>query len=113
MIQLEKIEVKVIGVLKDVQIQLTIDPQIQEIIAIHVVEILETYILLLSREWKKCLRGWFSIDFTQLWLPWKELNNQMKIDVEPKLKMMITEYNKPNEVAFLQFQFRLLQSDEF
>ena len=66
------------------------------------VEILETYGLLLSREWKKCLRGWFSIDFTQFWLPWKGLNIQIKIDVEPKLKTMITEYNSLNEIAFLQ-----------
>ena len=50
----------------------------------------------------KCLRGWFSIDFTQLWLPWKGLNNQIKIDAKPKLKKMITECNTPNEVTFLQ-----------
>ena len=42
------------------------------------------------------------MDFTQLWLPWKGLNNQIKIDAEPKLKMMIIEYNSPNEIAFLQ-----------
>ena len=63
-IELDKIEVKVIGVLKDVWIQLTIDPRIQDVIDIHVVDILETYGLLLSREWTKCLRGWFYIDFT-------------------------------------------------
>ena len=101
-IQLDKTKVKFIGVLKDVQIQLTVNPHIQDIIDIQVVNIPETYGLLLSREWTKCLRWWFSIDFTQLWLPWKGLNNQIKIDVEPKLKKMITEYNAPNEVAFLQ-----------
>ena len=99
-IQLDKMKVKVIRVLKYVRIQLTIDPQIQDIIDIHVVEILETYGLLLSREWKKCFRGWFSTNFTQLWLSWKGLNNQIKIDAEPKLKTMIIEYNAPNEVAF-------------
>ena len=77
MIELDKIEVKVIGVLKDVRIQLIADPQIQDIIDIHVVDIMETYELLLRREWKKYLRGWFSIE---LWLPWKGLNNQIKID---------------------------------
>lgn len=66
------------------------------------VDILETYRLLLSREWTKCLRGWFSNDFTQFWLPWKGLNNQIKIDVEPKLKTMITDYNASNEIVFLQ-----------
>lgn len=58
-IQLDKTKVKVIEVLKDVRIQITIDPQIQDIIDMHVVEIPETYKLLLSRKWKKCLRGWF------------------------------------------------------
>ena len=66
------------------------------------VDILETYKLLLSREWTKCLRGWFSTNFTQLWLPWKGLNNQIKIDVEPKLKLMIIEVNALNEITFLQ-----------
>ena len=50
----------------------------------------------------KCLRGWFSTKFTQLWLPWKGLNNQIKIDAEPKLKTMIKKYNASNEIAFLQ-----------
>ena len=80
---------------------MTFDPQIQDVIDIHVVNIPETYRILLSREWIKCLRGWSSINFTQLWLPWKGLNNQIKINAEPKLKTMITEYNAPNEIAFL------------
>ncbi len=49
-----------------------------------------------------CLRGWFSTNFTQLCLPCKGLNNQIKIDVEPKLKIMITDYNALNKIAFLQ-----------
>ena len=90
MIQLDKTKVKVIGVLKDVWIQLIVDLRIQYVIDIQVVDIPKTYGLLLSREWMKCLRGWFSTDFIQLWLPWKGLINQIKIDAEPKLKMMIT-----------------------
>ena len=101
-IQLDKIEVKVIGVLKYVHIQLIIDPRIQDIIDIHVVEILEIYEMLLTKECTKCLRGWFSTNFTQLWLAWKGLNNQIKIDVEPKLKTIIMEYNAPNKVLFNQ-----------
>ena len=50
----------------------------------------------------KFLRGWFSTDFTQLWLPRRGLNNQIKIDVEPKMKKMIIDYNAPNEIAFMQ-----------
>ena len=62
-IQLDKIEVKVIGVLKYVCIKLTNNPKIQDIIDIHVVDIPKMYRMLLSREWTKCLRGWFSPDF--------------------------------------------------
>lgn len=102
MIQLDKTKVKVIGVLKYVRIQLIVDPQIQDIIEIHVVKIPETCGLLLSRELMKCLKGWFSTYFTQLWLPWKGLNNHIKINADPKLKMMIIKYNVQNEVAFLQ-----------
>ena len=79
-----------IGVLKNVHIKLTIYPKIQDIIGIHVVDILEMYKMLLTREWTKFLRGWFSTDFTQLWLPWKGFNNKIKIDAYPKLKIMVT-----------------------
>ena len=41
---------------ENVKIQLIVDPQIQDVIDIHVVDILETYGLLLRREWTKCLR---------------------------------------------------------
>ena len=101
-IQLDKTKVKVIGILKDVCIQLTTNPKIQDIIDIHVVDIPEMYGMLLSRDWTKCLKGWFSIDFTQLWLRWKGLNNQIKIHAEPKLKSMITNYNAPNKILFTQ-----------
>lgn len=48
-IQFDKIEVNVIRLLKAVHIQLTIDPRIQDIINIHVIEFLEIYDLLLTR----------------------------------------------------------------
>ena len=99
-LQLDEMEVKVIGVLKDVPIQLSIDLRIQDTIKIHVVDIPKIYKILLSRGWTKFLRGWFSTDFTQLWLPWKELNNQTKMNAKPKLKTMIIDYNGPNEVLF-------------
>ena len=74
-IQLDKIEDQVIDMLRDVCIQLTIDPRIQDIIDIHVVDVIEMYGIHLSDKWTKCLRGWFSTSFTQLWFPWKGLNN--------------------------------------
>ena len=49
-IKLDKIEVKVIGVLKDVHIQLTTDPRIWDIIHIHVVDIPKVYGIILSKD---------------------------------------------------------------
>ena len=63
-IQLDKLDIKVIGVLKDVCIQLTTNLKIQNIIYIHMVDIPKMCEMFLSREWTKLLRGWFSIDFT-------------------------------------------------
>ena len=56
-IQLDKIEIIMIGVLKDMCNKLTKNSRTQDIIDIHVVEISKMYGMLLSREWTKCLRG--------------------------------------------------------
>ena len=58
---MDKKKVKVIGMLKDVKIQLTVNLWIQHVIDIHVIDILETSDL--RREWTKFLRGWFSMNF--------------------------------------------------
>lgn len=76
-VQLDKIEVNVIGELKDVYIQLGVDPRISCYINIQVVDILEVYGMLLSRDWSKTLGGYFLTCFTYLWLPWKGVSNQI------------------------------------
>lgn len=37
-----------------------------------------------------------------MWLPWKGVSNQIKIDSTPRLKLMITKYGENNEIFFLK-----------
>lgn len=37
-----------------------------------------------------------------MWLPWRGVANQIRIESEPRLKLMITEYNQSNETLFLE-----------
>lgn len=111
-VQLDKIEINVIGELKDVYIQLGVDPQISCYIDIQVVDILEVYGILLSRDWSKTLGGYFSTYFTYLWLPWKGISNQIRIDSEPKLSKLVTDYSAPNEVVFAEVSPRVYRVNE-
>ena len=52
-IQLDRTQVKVMGELKDVMIIITTHPKFVHVIDIIVVDILEAYVLLLSRDWSK------------------------------------------------------------
>jgi hypothetical protein len=70
-IQLDRSDVKVMGELKDVMIRLASDPRVHQVIDIIVVDIPEAYGLLLSRDWSTKLQGYFSTDWTHLWLPYK------------------------------------------
>lgn len=74
-VELDKIEVNVIGELKVVYIQLSVDPHISHYINIEMVDIIEVYGMLLNRGWSKNLGGYFSTYFTYLWLPWKGVSN--------------------------------------
>jgi hypothetical protein len=97
-VQLDRSEVTVIGVLNNVHIQLSSEPRIQQYIDIQVVDIPEAYGMLLSRDWSKTLNGYMSTDFYHMWLPWRGQANQIGIEREPRLKDLITEYNNTNEV---------------
>jgi hypothetical protein len=59
------------GELKYVRIMLALDPRVSQFIYIVVVDILEAYGLLLSRDWSQKLHGYFTIDWPHLWLPYK------------------------------------------
>ena len=61
-IQLDRSHVKVCGELKDVLIQLSSNSKVHQTIDIIVVDIPETYGVILSRDWSAKLNGYFSTD---------------------------------------------------
>lgn len=63
-------------------------------------DISDAYGIILGREFTKALNGYTSTDLSHTWLPWKGLPNQIRIDREPRMKYMITDYNNINEVLF-------------
>jgi hypothetical protein len=70
-IQLDKTQVKVIRELKDVMIKIMTHPKFVQVIDIIVVDILEAYELLLSRDLYDKLNRYFSTYWAHLWLPFK------------------------------------------
>jgi hypothetical protein len=81
-IQLERSDVKVMGKFKDVLIGLDSYPIVHQVIYIIVVYILESNGLLLSRDWSTKLQGYFSTNWTHLWLPYKGRTNQLELTVK-------------------------------
>jgi hypothetical protein len=69
-IKLDKTEVKVIGELKDVMIRIASNPKFHQVIDG----------ILLSRDWSEKLHGYFSTDWSHLWLPLKGNHNMIKIN---------------------------------
>ena len=70
-IQLDRSQVKVFGELKDVFIRLSLNSKVHQTIDIIVVDILEAYGVILSRDWLAKLTGYFATDWYHLWIPYK------------------------------------------
>ena len=86
-----------IGELKNVLIRLSSKPKVHQVIDIIVVDILEVYGLLLSRDWSEQLHGYFVTDCSHLWLPENGKPNKIRVNHERYLKFMVTYLNDPNE----------------
>ena len=78
-IQLDRTIVKVVGEINDVLIRLATDERVCQFIDIMVVDILYSYGLILSRDWSAKLDGYFATDWSHLWLPYKNYQNQIKV----------------------------------
>lgn len=98
-IQLDRSHVKVFRELKDVPIRLSSNSKVHQIIDIIVVDILEKYGVILSRDLSGKLNGYFSTDWSHLWLPYKGQPNKIKIDQENYMKHMVTNLNDSNEMV--------------
>ena len=59
------------GELKDVLIQLFSNSKVHQVIDVIVVDILEAYGVILSRDWLEKMNGYFATEWSHLWLPFK------------------------------------------
>ena len=62
---------KVIGEMEDVLIRLSADERVCQYIDIVVADILDAYGLVLSWDWSATLEGYFSLDWSHMWFPYK------------------------------------------
>ena len=81
-IQLDRSHVKVMGELKDVMIRLSSNSKVHQVIDVIVVDILEAYGVILSRDWSTKLNKYFATEWSHLWLPFKGQPNKIKVDRE-------------------------------
>jgi hypothetical protein len=102
-IQLDKTQVKVIGELKDVMIRMATHPKCFQVIDIIVLDISESYGLLLSRYWFEKLNGYFNIDWDHLWFPSKGHTKMIRIDRERYLKYTVIDLESLNEPSSTYF----------
>jgi hypothetical protein len=98
-IQLDISHVKVFGELKDVLIWLSSNSKVHQTIDIIVVDIPETYGVILSRDWLAKLNRYFSTNWSHLWLPYKGQPNKIKVDQESYMKHIVTDLNDSNEMV--------------
>ena len=66
-------------------------------IDIIVVDILESYEVILSRDWSTGLNGYFTTNGSHLWLPYKVHPNKINVECECYMKHTVTDLNDPNE----------------
>ena len=100
-IQLDRSHVKVFRELKDVLIRLSSNSKVHQTIDIIVVDILEAYRAILSRDWLAKLNGYFEIEWSHLWLPYKGQPNKIKVHQENYMKHNVTDLNDSNETVML------------
>lgn len=61
------------------------------------VDIPKSYGLLLSRYWSAQLNGFFSTDWSHLWLPFNGQPFKVRIERERYMKNIVTDLKDPNE----------------
>ena len=59
-------------------------------------DIPDAYGLVLSRDWSAKLNGYFSLDWSHLWFPYKGSPNQIKVLREPHMKYNVTQLDEKN-----------------
>lgn len=99
MIQLGRYLVQAIGELRDVLIILSKNDRVHQRRNIIIVDILEAYGLLLSRDWSSKLQGYFATSWSHLWLPYIRKNHHIRVETKPHMKYMVTSLKGKNDLA--------------
>ena len=94
---MDRTNVKVIGEMEDVLVCLSSNDKVCQFIDIVVADILKAYGLVLSKDWSAKRSGYFALDWSHLWLPYKGSPNQIKVLREPHMKHNVTQFEGKNE----------------
>lgn len=94
--QLDQSQVEVVGELNQVTIRLSSNPKVCQVIDILVVDIPEFYGLILRRDWSKNIHGYFTTDWSHMWLPYNGKPNQIRVDHEKHQKYIVIEIEGEN-----------------
>ena len=98
-VQLDRTDVKVMGEMEDVLIHLSSNDKVCQVINIVVADIPDAYGIFLSRDWSVKLNGYFSSNWSHLWLLYKGSPNQIKILREPHMKYNVAQLEEKNELV--------------
>jgi hypothetical protein len=60
------------------------------------VDIPESYDFLLRRDWSAKLQGYFSIDWSHMWLPHKGKEKKIRVNSEAHMKHTVIEFEGKN-----------------
>jgi len=85
------------GELKYVLIISASDPSIHQVVDIYVVDIPESYVMLLNRDWFSQLGGYFATDWSHLLILKKGQNQYQRVERERYMKHWVTDLEAPNE----------------
>ena len=87
-----------------------------------VVDIPEAYGLILSKDWSTKLNGYFTTDWSHIWLSYNNSQNQVKAMRKPHMKHNVTQLEGKNEPInlsssvldnyFLDLELRNYQAEE-
>lgn len=88
---------EVSGALNQVTIRLSLNPKVYQAIDILLADIQEFYGLILIRDWSEKLYGYFSTNWSHMWLSYNGKLNRIKVERERQQKYIVTELEGENE----------------
>ena len=79
-----------------------------------IIDIPKIYGLWLRRDWSKKLKGYFSTDWSHLWLPINGQPKKLKVNREPFMRQTVTDIDDSNEyVSYFSAQIENFTFDTF